>query len=176
MQIGRGISRPRGVVQAIHADPDGDGQPPRDVLALDQNTDELGPAAKKVIGPFERQPRVQGRRAIEDGVMERKGGDERQFRRVFRRARIVEQKRGVEIARRRAPFAAAPAAAGGLPLRGDPERAAVAAACQRQGFRVGRGQGLMRKQAMTGRRRRRMELHQNSEWAAALATPISGPG
>ena len=175
-QIGRRISGLFGMVQAVHADTDSDGKFVGNALAFDQNTRKLSAAAENVIRPFQRQGIAQAGSELDDGVMNRESGDERQFRRAFGRRRIAQQERRVEIAGRGDPRVAAPAAARRLPLRGDPQRTALAATRQRQRFRIGRAQGFMARQAIACRSRRGIKLHQNSEWAAALATPTSGPG
>ena len=51
-----------------------------------------------------------------------------------------------------------------------PPRARVSASALVEGKRV------MGRQTITRRHRRGRKPHQNSEWAAALATPTSGPG
>jgi hypothetical protein len=161
---------------AVHADADHDDQPSFDALPFDQDAGELGVAAEEVIRPFQHQFSAQRGSAVEDRIIRGQCGDERQFGRMVRRCRLVEEKRGVEIARQRRPFVAAPAAPRGLLPRRDPERAALAAACRRQCFGVGRSERLVRRQANARRNRRGMKPHQNSEWAAALATPTSGAG
>src|SRR5271156_1637576 len=164
------------MVPAIDAETDGDGEFPRGPLAFDEDAGELGAVAKNVIRPFQRQTGVQVRGAIEDRVMERQRGDERQFRRPFRQSRIDKKQRRIEVARPGNPGVAAPASARRLLPRHDPKRSALAAARQRQRFGVGGRKRLMGCQPIARRYRRGVKLHQNSEWAAALATPTNGPG
>ena len=175
-QIGRRVSRLCGMVDAVDADADGDGKFVGNALAFDQNAGKLSAAAENVVRPFQRQRSAQAGSEVEDRVMNRKRGDERQLRRLFRRRRIDEEERGEKIARRRYPFVAAPTAARRLPMRRNPQRTALAATRKLQCFRVGRAQGLLGCQPITCGSRRGIKLHQNSEWAAALATPTSGPG
>ncbi len=164
------------MILAVDADADGDGQHVAGALAFNQDAGKFGAAAEDVIRPFQRQHSAQLRRALEDRVVERQRGDKRQLRGTFRRRRISQKQCRVEIAGRRHPFVAAAAAAGGL-LRGDdPERVALAGARACQRFGIGRRQRVMGRQTITRRRSRRGKLHQNSEWAAALATLTSGPG
>ena len=164
------------MVPAIDANTDGDGEFPCRPLAFDEDAGELGTAAKNVIRPFQREIGAQVRRAIEDGVVERQRGDERQFRGAFSRRRIDQKQRRIEVARLGNPRISPPATARGLLPGYDPERTVLAAARQRQRFGVGGFQRFMGCQPIARRHRRGVKLHQNSEWAAALATPTNGPG
>jgi len=161
---------------AVHADADHDDQPSLGALTFDEDAGELGAAAEDVVRPFQRKLFAQRGGAVEDRVVHGKGGDERQFRRVVRRRRIVKEQRGVEIARQRRPFVAAAAPARSLLPRRHPQRAALAAARRRQRLRVGRSERVVCRQANARSDRRGIKPHQNSERAAALATPTSGAG
>ena len=163
-------------MHAVHADANGDGKPGFDSLAFDQDAGELLPAAKNVIRPFQRKLFAQRGGAIDDGVVNGKRGDERQLRRVFRRGRVANEQRGVEIAGRGNPCVAAAAAACGLLPRRHPERTHFAAPRQRQSFGIGRRQGVVSRKTTTGRHGLWLKLHQNRDRAAALAAPTSGPG
>ena len=89
-QIGRRISGLFGMVQAVHTDTDSDGKFVGNALAFDQDTRKLSAAAENVIRPFQRQGIAQAGSELENGVMNRESGDERQFRRVFGRRRIAQ--------------------------------------------------------------------------------------
>ena len=101
---------------------------------------------------------------------------------MLHRRRLGEQQARVEIARRRNPGAAAPAAARGLPLGGDPERAVAAFMRQTQSLGVGRAEHLVRDEPHTRRGRPGLQFHsassfiQNSDFAAASAAWINGLG
>ena len=163
-------------MHAVHADANGHGKSGFDILAFDQNAGKLLPSAENVIRPFQRKFFAQRGGAIDDRVKNGKRGDERQLRCVLGRGRIANEQRGVEIAGRRNPCVAAPAAARSLLPRRDPERPRFAAPRQRQSFGVGRRQRVVGQKAKTGRRGRGIKPHQNRERAAALAAPTSGPG
>jgi hypothetical protein len=92
------------------------------------------------------------------------------------RRRIAEKERRIEIAGLGNPRIATAAATGGLALRRDPERPAVAGSRARQCFSVGGGKRLALEQARPGCLSRWIEPHQNNDFAAAVAAPTSGPG
>ena len=164
------------MVFAIHADTNCHNQSRPNNFAFDENTAELGAGAENVIWPLERKLCAQSSGAGNDRVMDGKRRDKRQFRRPFGRPRIGKEKRCVEIARLRNPFIPAPAATRSLTACHDPKRTLLATARQDQRLKVRRRQRLVRQKASTCGSSRRVELHQNSEWAAALAAPTSGPG
>src|SRR5215470_18575690 len=96
--------------------------------------------------------------------------------------RSGEQQAGVEIAGRRYPGAATPAAARTLALGSDPERPALAVPRQLQSLGVGRTEHLVRDEPHARRGRPGLEFHsassfiQNSDFAAAFAASINGLG
>ena len=79
------------MVPAVDADTDGDGKLPCGPLAFDEDAGELAAATKNIVRPFQREIRAQVPGAIEDGVVKRQRGDERQFRGAFRRRRIDQK-------------------------------------------------------------------------------------
>jgi hypothetical protein len=109
-------------------------------------------------------------------IIHRKRCNERQLGRPLGRRWIGEQQADVEIARLRHPHAPAPAAARALAVRRDPQRPALALARQCQRFRVGRADRIALDEMHAGRQDRRIEPHQNSDFAAALAASSSGAG
>src|SRR5262249_2359416 len=82
----------------------------------------------------------------------------------------------IEVAGLGYPGAAAPAAAGGLLARHDPQRPALAAPRARERFRIGRAERVEHGKPHPGADRRKVQCHQNSDLAAAAATAGSGDG
>ena len=178
-QVGCRVGRLRRMVHAVDADPDRDGKPGINVVTFDQDACELGSAAKHIVRPLEAQVIVQRRGAIEDRVMHGKRRDEGQVR--ARGAAAPD--RSAAVSRR--DFRAARLQA--LPRRPRPavcSRAAIQS--RRPRPRSLRGATTPRRWSMEAVRKpgggnarprqRGIKLHQNRERAAALATPISGPG
>ena len=110
-------------------------------LAFDQDAGELVQPQQHIVRPFELEQRPEPRRAVAQGIVQRQRRHERQLRRQRLGRRLAQQQRGVEIARRRDPRAAAPAAPGALALRGDPQRPALAGARTRQRLGIGGADG-----------------------------------
>src|SRR5262249_25938246 len=85
-----------------------------------------------------------------------------------------EQQARIEIAGLRHPGAATAAAARGLKPGDDPERRALARAAEPQRLLVGRTDRVVGDEPSPGRRSRGVELHQNSDFAAAVAALTIG--
>jgi hypothetical protein len=152
------------MVRAIHPDTDHDGQAAaRADLALDQNTSALLAGQQQIVRPFEPQLLRQRHGFRHDRVAQRQDRDKGEFRRALERRRIAQQQARIEIARRRVPGTAEPAAAGGFCLRCDPERRAFAAAGTRASLLVGRTDGRQRHEPDARLGHAGIKLHQNSE-------------
>ena len=171
-EIGRGMFGAVRVVRAVDADADHN----RRALAFDQDAGELVAVDQEVIGPFQQHAAGEARNARGDGVVQRQGSDERQFGKAVRRRRVGEQQARIEIAGLRHPGASAAAAARGLGFCGDPQRRALARARKPQRLLVGRADGVVSDEPRPGCLSRGVELHQNSDLAAAVAALISGAG
>src|ERR1700751_4451734 len=78
--------------------------------------------------------------------------------------RSGEQQAGVEIAGRRYPGAATPAAARALPLGGDPERPALTVPRELQSLGIGRAEHLVRDEPHARRARPGLEFHSASSF------------
>ncbi len=130
------------MARAIDAEADDDREA-RLALALDQNAGELVGPEQQIVRPFKLEPRPERRRAVAQRVVQGKRRHERQLRRQRLGRRLAQQQAGVEIARRRVPGAAAPAAAGQLAARRDPQRPAPAGACTRQRLGIGRAENFV---------------------------------
>ncbi len=91
--------------------------------AFDQDAGEFGPVEQHVVRPFQPERVEPGRVKVPGhGIVGRKCRNEGKLRRHRRGNLQTEQEAGVNIALGGKPVAAAPAAPGGLHIRGNPER------------------------------------------------------
>ncbi len=120
-EIGRRVGGRRRMGRAIDADADGHGSLLFPALAFDQDAGELGARQQQVVRPFQLEHRPDLRGTLDDRVVNRKRRHERKLRPMLGRSRVRQQQAGVQIAGNRNPAASAPAAAGALSLRGDPQ-------------------------------------------------------
>ena len=104
--------------------------PYMDVTAITHR--ELVQPEQHIVRPFELEQWPEPRRAVAQSIVQRQRRHERQLRRQRLGRRLTQQQRGVQIARRRGPGAAAPAAPRALAARRDPQRPTLAGARTRQ--------------------------------------------
>src|ERR1043165_3518655 len=121
--------------------------------------------------PFQGRDKKAGSR-----IPHREGHHETKLRQVCSGCRVRQQEARIEISRLGYPGRAAAAPPCGLPRGGDPQRPGLASAPARERLRIGRAEGVVSDQSDAGCFRIGMKLHQNSDFAAAVAAVTSGEG
>ena len=155
-EIGRREIGAGGMMRAIDADADHDGHRPR-LRSGCRRTCSRRSEDRSAISA-EAASETPGMRAPTASCSASAATNDSSARAVGRR-RIGQQQARVEIAGLGHPGAAAPAAPCGLASCGDPERAALAGARERQAFRVGRADRVVADKPRAGCRRCGVELH-----------------